>query len=478
MTKTGNPSSLALGWRIDDDGHPTYWMQPDARVGGHSSDDLVSVPAEQVARHLAIIAQSGSGKSFFLGRLVEELLLNTRCRVVILDPNADFRNSDSIQKSMWEGTGYDSSTSLGKMPTEADVERICATWQSIPRKIFRADVGKTTGSYEPMRVWWPFLATDLLAEDLAPAERVEMRHCHTFVQTLAVILKERLASSAGKDTTSNLLLDWSQEALFELLAARQPGTTPAELRGRLASAIGLEDSGLDFDRAVKSAQCVSPEVAQYYFARARECEIAGILRQTPPPDWFNLRQMVIDLPSLPNTQLRLLVVYQVLARLWEAQRGAWQEAMANPGQEDRRVPCFIVVDEAHNLIPAEPRSRAAVALRETFRTIAAEGRKFGLFLIVVSQRPDKLDPMVLSECENKIVMRIDSDDVLEKIKTVLGVPSAVATQLSDCLKFRIGRGLLFGAWAPDGPVRFLSAARRTVEGGRNLNASWWAQPPG
>ena len=168
MTMSGNPSSLALGWRIDDDGHPTYWMEPDARVGDHSSNDLVSLQAKQVARHLGIIAQSGSGKSFLLGRLVEELLLNTRCRVAILDPNAEFRNSDSIQKSMWEGTGYDSRTCLGKMPTEADVERICASWQSIPRKIFGADVGKTTGSYEPMRVWWPFLATDLLAEDLAP----------------------------------------------------------------------------------------------------------------------------------------------------------------------------------------------------------------------------------------------------------------------------------------------------------------------
>ena len=101
----------------------------------------------------------------------------------------------------------------------------------------------------------------------------------------------------------------------------------------------------------------------------------------------------------------------------------------------------------------------------------------GLFLIVVSQRPDKLDPMILSACENKIVMRMDSAEVLQKIKTVVDVPSDVAAQLSDCLNFKIGRGLLFGAWATDGPVKFLSAARRTVEGGRNLNAGWWAQPP-
>jgi type II secretory pathway predicted ATPase ExeA len=473
---SNDPGSLVLGWRIDKDGHPAYWMQPEARAGNQSINDLVCIPAKQAARHTAIIAQSGSGKSFFLGRLVEELLLNTRCRMVIFDPNADFRKSDSIQASMWNNTGYDPSTYLGKMPTEADFESVATSWQSIPKKMFRGDINKPTVNYEPMRVWWPILATDLIAEDLSPAEAVELRHCHAFVQTLAVILKDRLTSTE-QETASNQLLDWSQEAFFQLLAARQPSSTPADLRVLLASTLGLEDSGLEFDRAVRSFQHVSAEVAKYYFARAHECENAGILRQTPPPDWQEFRQIVIDLPSLPNAHLRQLVVYQVLSRLWTTQLEAWREAMSMPAQDDRRVPYFIVVDEAHNLIPAEPQNRAAVALREFFRTVVAEGRKFGLFLIVVSQRPDKLDPMILSACENKIVMRMDSADVLQKIENVMDVPPEVAAQLSDCLKFRIGRGLLFGAWATDGPVKFLSAARRTVEGGRNLNAGWWAQPP-
>lgn len=473
---SNNQGTLALGWRVDEDGHPAYWMQPEARVGGHSVKDLVCIPAKQAARHSAIIAQSGSGKSFFLGRLVEELLLNTRSRVVIIDPNADFRKSDSIEASMWENTGYNPAKYLGKMPTEADFETVAKTWQSIPRKIFRADIPEADGNYEPLRLWWPQLATDLIAEDLRPAEGVEMRHCHKFVQSLAVILKDEL-SSRENESISNQLIEQSQDAFSKLLAARESNSTIAELKVVLASALGVQDFGLDFDLAVSSFQHVSAEVAKYYFARAHECEIAGILRQTPPPAWDEFRQIVVDLPSMPNIHLRQLMVYQVLSRVWETQLNAWKEAMSAVGGEDRRVPYFIVVDEAHNLIPAEPRNRAAAALREFFRTIVAEGRKFGLFLIVVSQRPDKLDPMVLSACENKIVMRMDSADALQKIKNVMDVPPDVAAQLPDCLKFRIGRGLLFGAWTPNGPKKFLSAARRTVEGGRSLTAGWWAQPP-
>jgi hypothetical protein len=476
-------SSLTLGWRVDGEDHPAYWLRPEARAGGQSDEDLVRIPASQAARHTGIIAQSGSGKSFLLGRLVEEILLNTRARVVILDPNADFRAYDALNRAVWDRPGYDPKTGLGMLPTEGDFGLVEAAWQAIPKRIARGDMDRSMGSFEPMQIWWPLLTMDLFAEDVGPAEGVELRHCHSFLRALEVLLEPQLASGAAAGGGSNPLLDKGQDLLFRLMTARRSdGADRTALRDQLAAAVSREETpelGRALDRAVMAAQYVSPEVGHYYFyfARARECELAGILRPTPPPDWQTLRSFALDLPSLPNPELRLVVVYQILARLWAMQREAWQQAMTGSPSDDRRVPCFVVVDEAHNLIPAEPRSRGAQVLRETFRTIAAEGRKFGLFLIVVSQRPDKLDPMILSECENKIVMRIDSADVLEKIQTILGASASVATQLSDCLRFRVGRGLLFGSWAPAGPVKFIAAARRTMEGGRNLNPRWWAQPP-
>ncbi len=474
---TDPAGTLTIGWSVDDDGHPAYWLRSGAVAGGQSAADLVGIPAPQAAKHTGIIAQSGSGKSFFLGRYVEEILLNTRAKVVILDPNADIRNFGAVQTSLWKKAGYDRATSMGMLPTEATPEGVTAAWQAIPKRILRGDIAEPEGDFLPMQVWWPLLSMDLIAEDLGPVERVELRHGHTFVQSVAALLGPRL-EEAAKDRDANLLLDVSQEALAQLMSSRDTGTTKrAQLGGLLAKALGVPHEDRELDRALSSALYVSPSVAQYYFARAQECQIAGIVRNTPPPDWSGLRCLVVDLPSLPNPELRLLAVHQVLTRVWLAQQQAWQEAMMKPAEEDRREPYFIVVDEAHNLIPAEPRSRGAAALRELFRTIAAEGRKFGLFLLVVSQRPDKLDSLVLSECENKIIMRIDSIDVLDKIKTILSIPASIAAQLDECLKFGIGRGMLLGSWARGGPVRFMAAARRTVEGGRNLNANWWAVAP-
>jgi hypothetical protein len=472
-------SYLNLGWRVDGEGHPLYWMRPDARAGGHSEGDLVRIPSRLAAKHTAVIAQSGSGKSYFLGRLVEEILLNTRAKVMILDPNADFRNYHSLDPGAWTRSGYDPERALGSLPTEQGFGPVDAAWQAIPKRVGRGDLSQAVGSSVPMQIWWPLLTMGLFAEELGPAEGVGLRHCHTFVQSLETLLGAGDADEAAA-ARSNVLLEKAQAILFRLVESRSAHANRDALRSQLAEMVGAKKDvpGTDhaLDRAVMAVQYVSRDVAQFYFARAGECEIAGILRQAPPPDWEAFRSLAFDLPSLPNPEMRLLVVYQVLARLWASQRKAWQKAVESGDKEDQRVPVFVVVDEAHNLLPAEPQSRAAEVVREVFRTIAAEGRKFGLFLIVVSQRPDKLDRMILSECENKIVMRIDAPEVLGKIRDVLGVSGAAADQLADCLSFRTGRALLFGSWATAGPVKFMSAARRTVEGGRNLNARWWAQP--
>jgi DNA helicase HerA-like ATPase len=51
--------------------------------------------------HSAVLAQSGSGKSFMIGRLIEELILKTKARVIVLDPNSDFVRLPEVDESAW-----------------------------------------------------------------------------------------------------------------------------------------------------------------------------------------------------------------------------------------------------------------------------------------------------------------------------------------------------------------------------------------
>ena len=107
------------------------------------------------------------------------------------------------------------------------------------------------------------------------------------------------------------------------------------------------------------------------------------------------------------------------------------------------------------------------------RTIAAEGRKYGIFLILCTQRPDKIDPLITSECQNRLLMKLGSQMVLNRAGELLGLDP---NDHSDCLAFRLGNGTLIGKWGTDKGVRFLGGIRRTQEGGGEISKNWQSPP--
>ena len=94
----------------------------------------------------------------------------------------------------------------------------------------------------------------------------------------------------------------------------------------------------------------------------------------------------------------------------------------------------------------------------------------------MSQRPDKLDDLVLSECGNKAILRLDSQSMADKVIKPLGLDSdIVSIEREKIVNFKRGVVILAGNWACEHSV-FYSAAKRTLEGGRNLEVKYWARP--
>ena len=79
------------------------------------------------------------------------------------------------------------------------------------------------------------------------------------------------------------------------------------------------------------------------------------------------------------------------------------------------VPVHVILEEAHRYISEKP-SRFAIDSGIIFQRIAKEGRKYGAFLIVASQRPSELSKTVLSQCNNFIIHRIQNPDDLSQIR--------------------------------------------------------------
>jgi DNA helicase HerA-like ATPase len=80
-----------------------------------------------------------------------------------------------------------------------------------------------------------------------------------------------------------------------------------------------------------------------------------------------------------------------------------------------RFPVHLVLEEAHRYVASTP-SRYAMDAAKVFERIAKEGRKYGMFLMLASQRPSELSKTVLSQCSNFVVHRIQNPDDLSQIR--------------------------------------------------------------
>lgn len=92
-------------------------------------------------------------------------------------------------------------------------------------------------------------------------------------------------------------------------------------------------------------------------------------------------------------------------------------------------PVMMFVEEAHNFIPERGFGKAASS--DVLRTVASEGRKFGLGLCVVSQRPAKVDKNVLSQCNTQIILKVTNPNDLKALANgVEGLTSDMEDEIS------------------------------------------------
>jgi len=103
-------------------------------------------------------------------------------------------------------------------------------------------------------------------------------------------------------------------------------------------------------------------------------------------------------------------------------------------------PFFFLVEEAHNFCPE--RGFGDALSSQILRTVASEGRKFGFYLCVVSQRPARIDKNVLSQCNTQIILKITNPNDLRAIgQSIEGFTPGME---DDIKELSIGQALIVG----------------------------------
>jgi hypothetical protein len=466
-------STLRIGWKVKDRLVP---LVADGGIRDPTDEDLVTVDAKDINAHTAIIAQSGGGKSFFVGRLLEEISLGSRARCLVFDPNGDYHAINVVETEKIWNWDYNNNKQRGFLThdNETDFRRV---WSKVRILINSADrnryqaqnLGPKQHDSDVGYFDWPDLSSEQLAALLAPRTEVLLRRqvyrAHEFVRRAYRALQDLPA----EDKIGVNLLEFSETVMTG--GALNLSYLPECVRHvafKLAAEIGTrarEDEGqrLYFTAAAdfREEPIIKTKLAELGrdVAYGTEADLA-----------------VVDLLSVSKAPVRDLAVSSLLDYEWNRALKDWQDAV-DP-KTDARRPRFIVLDEAHNFIPNEPWEPGQQVIKDQVRRIAAEGRKYGMFLIIISQRPDKLDPYVLAECKNHVIMNLAPSVVDDTIR-LLGLGESLRPHVEKCVGLEKGRGMISGKWLGERTEKheyFYGAARRTKEGARDLREEYWPKP--
>jgi len=351
---------------------------------GHPSSEQAFLQAAGFNRHTFLCGQSGSGKTYALGVVLEQLLLWTRLPILVLDPNSDYVHLNSL-----EGTPGAGGEPIG------------------PISIFR-----TTGEH-----------------------RLQIRFGRLpFRQQALVVALDPIRDPDEYDLMRRL--------------AEEAGTTEYSLKDLRARAAAV--SGEDQEVARRLALRID-NLGVADWGIWAEADQKPLMDQLPA----NWRAAVMDLGDLPTPEERSAVVASILTGLWS--------------RRAERQPILIVIDEAHNVCPQEPTDAHQALAIEHAQRIAAEGRKYGLYLLLATQSPRKLHQNVLTQCENLLLMKMNSaPDVVRVADVFSHVPSGLVSQATG---FALGEGLAAGRISPV-PQLFHSGKRVSPEGGADVPTTW------
>lgn len=344
-------------------------------IGSNVDDPTVPVTVDprKFNRHTFWCGQSGSGKTYALGVVLEQLLLHTELPMVIFDPNADYVRLPEVR----EGA------------SDADAGRLAQT----DIRVFRSSEGKG----EQLRTRYL---------DLSPASKAALLQLDPIADAEEYnVLLHAEVRAEGFDSTV---------AVAQLRASGDPGQVRLSYR--------MENL----------------QVLEWALWSRGGNSVVDVLDERP-------RATVLDLGGFSHPAESKVAALAVLEHLW--------------GRREERRPLLIVIDEAHNLCSPDPQTDVERALTQQLIQIAAEGRKFGLWLFLSTQRPNKIHPNILTQCDNLGLMRVNSPRDLADLAEVFGFAGHEQIQRSS--SFTQGQALFAGGFVAE--ASFVQMGKRITE---------------
>lgn len=330
-------------------------------------------------RHAVIVGSTGSGKSYTVATLIERIAKLKSCNVVLFDIHGEYApiEADGIKHYRIAGPGDSPSEEVMFLP------------------------------------YWLLTYDEMLSLMLDRSDNNAPNQAMIFSQSVLLAKEDLLIKSGATDLSGRITIDspvpYSINNVLDHLknknTEKKMGANNREVQGdfygKLSRFIQRLESKVT-DKRLNFMFSDNEDLLKYDY-------MTKLCKQLMAPASQAGGVKIIDFSEVPSDILPLIV--SLIARvIFYVQQ--WME-------KDKLNPISIFCDEAHLYMPANAKYGVEDSSLQSFERIAKEGRKYGVGLVVISQRPSEVNRTVLSQSSNYIAMRLTNADDQNVIKKLL-----------------------------------------------------------
>ena len=357
-------------------------------------------------RHAALLGSTGSGKSWSVALILERARSLPHANLIVFDMHGEYT-------PLTEG-GENAIAKGFKLAGPKDVEDTSSGMLFLP--------------------WWLLTQAEMQALLLDRSEENAPNQAARLSYHIRDLKKEQLSADEHADILETFTVDSPVPYSLNDLMSRLQNDDTQMVEGATA---GKEKQGPFFGRLSRFLMRANSRIEDRRYA----------FMFNPPEgaseyNWLHdlAKQLlgtnpgikIIDFSEVPSEVLPIVV--GVLARVLY-QIHFWTE-------DTKRTPITLVCDEAHLYLPARDGNIGAERALDSFEKIAKEGRKYGISLLIVSQRPSDVSRTVLSQCNNFIILRLTNDQDQQVVRRLM--PENMESLTASLPLLDVGEALILG----------------------------------
>ena len=359
-------------------------------------------------RHAAVLGSTGSGKSWCIANILEKASVLKYTNIIVFDMHGEYR-------SLSEGS--ESIAQRFRIAGPGDLE-----------------VTKSDVLFLP---YWLLNREELLSMILDRSDSNAPNQASRFTRHIRDLKEETLKREGKTDTLKTFTVDspipFLMSELIQKLTiddttkgvGKNGAAVKGEWEGKLTRFISRLETKI-VDKTYGFMFQPTDEAQKYDWLGAILCKLLGYTDGEKGIKIIDFSEVPSDvLPVVTGTLARLLYDVQF-----------WMDP-------EKRTPFTIICDEAHLYLPVkEDADSVQKQALYNFERIAKEGRKYGVSILPVSQRPADVSKTILSQCNNFIVLRLTNERDKGVIKNLL--PDALKSTIEFLPLLDVGEALVVG----------------------------------